>query len=266
MASAEAAPSPVGGFATLSAAFADGVYRITLRQPPHNILDIAALRELVSAVRAIEEQRDVKAILFQAEGKSFSAGVAVADHLPDRARETVATFDALFQALERVGIPTVARVEGVALGGGCELACFCDWVYAAPEARFGLPEVNLAAFPPVAAAYFPALIGYRNAADLILTGRTVSAEEALRMGLVTRVCSRETLADETEALLSGLRAKSAPVLRAALRAVRAARPWGTPAALSTVEKIYFQDILPLADAEEGIRAFLEKRQPVWKNA
>lgn len=243
----------------------DGILGITLARAPLNVLDLAALQEMNAVLEKAVSEKGIKAVLFRGEGKAFSAGVDVKDHLPGRDRETVAAFGKIFARLDRIGAPTISVVQGAALGGGCELACACDFVLATPAARFGLPEVELAAFPPVAAAWFLPVIGYRNLVDLAITGRIVGAEEALRMGLVSSVVAAEDLELALGRLLGALKAKSAVALKGARRAIRGAVGLPMELALEQAESRYFAEISPSADMEEGMRSFLEKRKPVWKD-
>lgn len=242
-----------------------GVLRITLARAPLNILDLTAIQELATALAAARIVDSLKAVLFKAEGRAFSAGVAVADHFPDRVGPTVRGFNGIFQALADLEVPAVALVEGPALGGGCEIACACEWVIATPAARFGLPEISLGVFPPAAVAYLPARIGWRATAQLVLTGRIVDAEEALRIGLATQVVAPGEAAAAAEAILDDLRGKSAYTLRAACRTLRDTCGRPPPEALHSAEEAYFSRIVPSQDMLEGLRAFLEKRKPVWQN-
>jgi cyclohexa-1,5-dienecarbonyl-CoA hydratase len=224
--------------------------RIILDRPPLNILDLDHLEQLA---QRIEEAKDAAVIVLQASEncRCFSAGNAVEDHVPERAPAMLERFHRAIRALLDTDAITVADVRGDALGGGCEIAIACDLVYAAPGARFGQPEINVGCFPPVAAALLPRRIGWTRAVELIATGRLVSAQEAASWGLVTAVKRAD---ENVQALLN----KSAPVLRATKRALRA----GT---LDEAERIYKDEVLPLDDCAEGIRAFIEKRAPDWRH-
>ncbi len=152
---------------------ADGVATITLDRPSLNILTIAMIRELGAALDASAERGQLKAAVLRAEGRAFCAGVDVADHVPERVDEMIRGFGRLFMQLRAFPAPTIAVVQGAALGGGTELAVGCDLVLAGTSARFGQPEITLGVFPPIAAALFPGLIGYQQAARLVLTGETI---------------------------------------------------------------------------------------------
>jgi cyclohexa-1,5-dienecarbonyl-CoA hydratase len=237
---------------------------VTLRRPPRNVLDVAAIRELGSQLALVQDRRDLKtAVLRSGLPGVFSAGVDVADHSAERVPETLAAFHEVFRILDRLPQVTVAAVDGICLGGGCELASFCDILLATPRSSFGQPEIDLGCFPPVAAAVLPRLVG-RAAFELVLTGRRLSAEEARQAGLVTRVV--DDLQAEVDRWVSILESKSGVALAAARRALRASTRPGFEQALRDAERLYLEDVAPSADAEEGVRAFVAKRAPRWSNS
>jgi cyclohexa-1,5-dienecarbonyl-CoA hydratase len=236
---------------------------IALNRPPLNILNIAMMRELDAVLKTAIPKCDF--LVFKGEGpKAFSAGADVADHAPNRVAKMLAAFHAVFRRLAAADCVTIASVHGFCLGGGMELATFCDFVVAAGLAEFGQPEIKLGCFPPVAMITLPELIGMRAATDLILTGRQIGAPEAQLIGLVARVVPDAELAKATDELLAQLRSLSPAVLRLTRRAL-----WRLHAAefskhLAQVERIYLTKLMKSADAQEGIRAFLEKRAPAWQ--
>jgi enoyl-CoA hydratase/carnithine racemase len=177
---------------------------LILDRPPLNILSIAMLDQLTAAMRDAVKTPPKLIVLTGAGERAFCAGVDIYDHLDGREVEMLrAVRDncAVFEELRTHHIPTAALVKGHALGGGCELAALCDTVIAHEDATFGLPEVNLAVFPPVAAAYFPSLIGYNATLRLMLTGETIKATEALRLGLAHQVLSSQRFLPDAEELL-----------------------------------------------------------------
>lgn len=238
---------------------------ITLKRPPLNVLDIAAMRHLDRELSAIlQGSKPCEFVVFQGAGsKAFSAGAEVADHTPDRVAEMLDAFHAIFRRLWRSDAITIAAVRGHCLGGGMELATFCDFVVAAESAKFGQPEIKLGCFPPVAVVMLPQLIGPRAALDLILTGRTISVAETQQLGLVSRVVPDEQLGAATESLLAELSARSPAVLALTRRVLLQQAGFDFERRLRKVEHIYLGQLMQTADAQEGIRAFLEKRQPVW---
>ncbi|HEX2711926.1 MAG TPA: enoyl-CoA hydratase/isomerase family protein, partial [Candidatus Acidoferrales bacterium] len=173
---------------------------VTLDRPPLNVLDIPMMRSLSRALARLTAECDL--LVFQGAGvKGFSAGAEVRDHTPDRVAEMLAAFHEIFRQLGRADCLTIAAVHGLCLGGGMELAAFCDFVVAGESAEFGQPEIKLGCFPPVALILLPGLVGLRAALDLILTGRTIPAREACELGLVTRVVADDALAQSVETLL-----------------------------------------------------------------
>jgi len=240
------------------------VARVTLNRPPVNVLDIAALQELNAALDSLPAPPEVRFVVFAGAGeKAFSAGVEVGDHTPDRVAGMLGTFHRVFRTLWASDWITVAAVHGHCLGGGMELATACDFVLAARSARFGQPEIKLACFPPVAAVLLPALVGTRRALELILTGRTLTAEQAHALGLVTEVVEDSELETATETLLKTLSELSPAALPLARRAVLRAAGLDFERALEEAEKFYLDVLMKTHDAAEGIQAFLEKRRPVW---
>jgi len=184
-----------------------GILWLILDRPPLNILSIEMLDQLTTAMHDAIERPPRLIVITGAGDRAFCAGVDVRDHLDGREKEMLrAVYDnyAAFEKLRLHNIPTVALVKGHALGGGCELAALCDTVIAHEDATFGLPEISLGVFPPVAAVYFPALIGYSATMRLMLTGETIQAKEALRLGLAHQVLSSRRFLSDAEELLTML--------------------------------------------------------------
>jgi cyclohexa-1,5-dienecarbonyl-CoA hydratase len=239
-----------------------GVGWITLDRPPLNILNIAMMRELGAAVERLAARCDL--LVFQGAGpKGFSAGADVGDHSPERVGEMLEAFHAVFRRLWTADCVTIASVHGWCLGGGCELASFCDFVVAAESAVFGQPEIKLGAVPPVAMILLPRLVGPRAAWDMILTGRNVPAGEAEKLGLVTRLVADEAHEESVLALIGELEKLSPAVLRMTRRQLWARSGLDFERELGEAERFYLDRLMRSSDAAEGIRAFLEKRAPAW---
>lgn len=243
----------------------EGVAKATLNRPPLNILTLAMMRQLAETLDAVAQLTEVKALVLAATGKAFCAGVDVADHTPERTEPMIREFCTLFTHLRTLPVPTIAVVQGMALGGGTELAVACDMVLAATSARFGQPEIKLGVFPPIAAALFPQLIGYQQAARLLFSGETLTAGEAAQLGLVTFVAADNELETALERQLAQFRAMSATALRMTKRALLYGADLGATRALPKIEYLYLQDLMATADAREGVQAFIEKRQPLWSD-
>lgn len=239
-----------------------GAVTITLDRPPLNIMNMTMLEELRNAVRdAVSSRRGF--IVFKARGKAFSAGVDVADHLPDKVGGMMEAFHGIFRLLASFDGISLCCVHGPALGGGCELAMAADLVLASSEARFAQPEILLGVFPPVAAVLLPRLAHPRAAMELILGGEAVDAPEARRLGLVNKVF--EAAAFEAECRrylerLQGLSSSSLAIAKAALRRLHSAE---FERDLGVAEEIYMRRLMSTKDAEEGSAAFMAKRKPVW---
>ena len=243
-------------------AVADGVATLTLCREPLNVLNIAMMKEINRALDSLSPA-GLKVLLIQAEGKAFSAGVDVGEHLGDQVHEMIEVFHGIFRRMEKLGVISVASVQGAALGGGCELAAYCDLVVASAKAKFGQPEILVGVFPPVAALVFPRQMGYKKALELIVTGDVIGAEEAKSIGLVNQVVAPEELAEATSTLVGKLVNLSGLVLSLTRKAVVQGLMDKKEQGLQVIEKIYLDELMPTADAEEGLRAFLDKRKPQW---
>jgi len=243
----------------------DRVGVITLNRPPVNVLNIAMMSEINDALKSFLDNNELVAVLFKAKGKCFSAGVDVGEHMGDMAPKMIEVFHGMFRLLRKFEIPTVASVFSSCLGGGCELAIFCDIVIAAENSKIGQPEIQVGVFPPIAAQIMPRIIGRKAAMDLILTGRVVSAQEALSMGLVNKVVKDDELEAETEKYVDQFRKLSPIVIRKTKKAIMMGLMENFEDSLKIIEEIYLDELMKTEDAEEGLKSFLEKRKPVWKN-
>jgi cyclohexa-1,5-dienecarbonyl-CoA hydratase len=245
--------------------FEDGLGTITLNRPPVNVLNIAMMEEIDDVLKGWQGMKDLKVVLFNAKGKCFSAGVDVGEHMGDLVIKMIEVFHGIFRIMDKLGIPTVASVYGSCLGGGCELAVFCDLVIASEGAKFGQPEILVGVFPPIAAQIMPRIMGRKNAMDLILSGRTIRAEEARAMGLVNKVVTEDELESATADFVKPYLKLSAEVLRKAKKAITVGLMDDLEPSLKLIEDIYLNELMNTADAQEGLKAFLEKRKPEWKN-
>jgi cyclohexa-1,5-dienecarbonyl-CoA hydratase len=244
----------------------DGAARLVLSKPPYNVLDIAMMREINAALESLSEDTAVKVLVFEAaEGsRAFSAGVDVSEHTADMVEEMIEVFHRIFRLLDGLDVPTLAVVGGAALGGGCELALFCDMLLASEKASFGQPEIQVGVFPPVAAVALPGIIGPKKAMELVLTGDRIRAVEAERLGLVNKVVPPDELETAVDELVDKLTKLSAAVLRLTKRAVQVGSVGRFEEGLAAVEELYLGPLMDTEDAHEGLAAFMEKRAPVWK--
>lgn len=243
----------------------DGFVSLVLNRPPLNVLNIAMLEEINQALETLQKHPTAKVLLIKAEGKAFSAGVDVADHTAEKVDTMMQEFHRTFELLHGFAIPTIAVVDGAALGGGCEVAIFCDMVIASERAKFGQPESKVGVFPPVAAAIFPKLIQRNRTMELLMTGETIGAAEAERIGLINKVLPVENFDQHVSEFVAKLTVQSKIVLQLTKRSVDAGLYRPCMEAIERCEKIYMNEMMKTEDAHEGLNAFLEKRPPVWKN-
>lgn len=240
------------------------IWRVLLNTPRANILDREKSEALTRIFGKAHDDKGVKAIIMQGEGPNFSFGASVQEHLPESCAAMLTAFHGLFRAMLDASVVTLAAVHGHCLGGGLELAGFCNRVFAAGDARLGQPEITLGVFAPVASVILCERMGRGGAEDLLLSGRTVTAEEALRLGLVDEV-GENPLDAALAYARTHLLPRSASSLRWAVRAARLGFAERLVAELGRLEAMYVRDLMTTADANEGLQAFLEKRSPVWRN-
>lgn len=250
-------------FERLAVNFAAPIARISLNNPPLNIIDMAMMEELTSVLNEIQSQSSISAIVFDGAGKSFSAGVDVAAHRRETVSSMLVKFHTVVRALVSSKKVTIAAVEGHCLGGGAELAMVSDLVYTTDDAKWGFPEIQLGCFPPVAATALAALIGQKRAADLILSGRSISGAEAARMGLAIAAVPDGQLASVVDQCAVEIGKLSPAALAVTKKAMYAWDSMHFDKGLARAEKIYLEELVETLDAQEGIRAFLEKRRPNW---
>jgi len=252
-------------FRTILYETADGVARITINKPPLNVLNVETIEEMTKALEEANKDNEVMVVVITGSGdRAFCAGVDIKDHLPEKIDKTLELFHKMFHVLVDLQKPTVAVVDGFALGGGCEVAMACDMVVASERAQFGQPEIKVGAIPTVASALLPKLIRRKNALELVLTGDTIDAKEAQQIGLINKVVSPDKLVEATNELVGKLKKMSPVVLRLVRQAVYQGLYLDFKKALDGVTSIYLDQLIRTEDAVEGLKAFLEKRKPVWK--
>jgi len=239
---------------------------VTLSKPPLNILDLAMLEELEARCAELAAIADLQFVAVRGDGgKAFSAGVSIHDHTADKIDRMLLGFHGALRRLRDLPALTVAVVDGHCLGGGMELACCCDLVLASERSRFGQPEIQLGCFPPVAAALLPRRIGAARTLELLLSGRTIGAAEALDYGLVHAVLPTAELEPEVDRLRQEVLARSAVATRLTKRAVRYGEALPFDSALAAAERLYLDELAKSDDMVEGIEAFLAKRPPGWRH-
>ena len=243
----------------------DGVAKICINRPPLNILNSETLMELTMALEGARSDSSIFLVVISGSGdRAFSAGVDIRDHLPDKVSSTLSIFNKVFYTLRGLDKPTIALVNGVALGGGCELAIGCDMIIASEKAQFGQPEITVGAIPPVAVVLLPKLVGPTKAYELILTGDVITAAEAQRIGLVNRVVPPEKLDASLRELTDKLREKSPIVLKLTRMSLTRILDTDFKKELEETTDLYLNLLMRTEDAVEGLKAFMEKRKPQWK--
>ena len=242
-----------------------GVARIIFTRPKHNMLNIAMMKEINSELEALIEDRELKCLVFQGEGPSWCAGVDVGDHQPEFVDEMIATFNRLFELIDKLEAPTIAAVHGACLGGGMEVAIACDMIIAGKSAVFGQPEIKLGFFPPYAAIRLPKLVGQAKAMEICITGKRYSAEEARIMGFVSHVTDDDKFVEGLEKLVGEIITSSPLIIRLNKRAVKQNLDKDFAGSLQSAGDLFLNILMKTEDTQEGIRSYFEKRKPEWKN-
>jgi cyclohexa-1,5-dienecarbonyl-CoA hydratase len=231
-----------------------------------NIITVAIVDALRAALEELENRTPLKLITIEGAGADFSFGASVPEHAPDRIAEVLPRMHQLIQDLFDAPAVTGAIVRGRCLGGGFELALACDFIFAADDAVFGLPEIALGIFPPAASALLPVRIGASRAARAILTGAAMPVDDWRATGLIELVAPVEKLNGEVDRwFMAHLASKSAVSLRHAAIAARAEPAHRVRELLPVLEQLYLNELMRTHDAVEGIAAFMAKRAPEWKN-
>lgn len=240
------------------------VARVSLAAPKANVLDRVMVTQLNAIFADLADQTELRAIVIEGEGDHFSFGASVEEHLPDQIEAALARLGGLLRHMAAMLAPTIAAVRGQCLGGGFELALACDLILAEDDAQLGAPEIKLGVFPPAASALLPARIGAAGAASMILTGRSWSGLHAAQQGLVAQVAPEGNLDAMVDGFLDECFVpRSANALRHATRAVRRTIVRALEEELPAIDRLYLDDLMKHADPEEGIRSFLERRDPRW---
>ena len=240
------------------------IARIVLNNLPVNVIDIPMMDELAEALNEIETRPDIAILIVSGSQRAFSAGVDVAAHTPDKVEQMLNKFHGVIRALVGSKKVSIAAVHGICLGGGAELAMVCDLAYTSELATWGFPEIKLGCYPPVAVSALAALVGQKHAADLVLTGRSITGREAATIGLANSVVPEVDLEHVVQDAVHHLSQLSPAALAITKKAIYAWDAIHFDKGLARAEKTYLDDLMRTEDAREGINAFLEKRPPVWK--
>jgi cyclohexa-1,5-dienecarbonyl-CoA hydratase len=238
--------------------------RLRLARPKANIVDATMIAALNAALAESLETKEIRAVLLDHEGPHFSFGASVDEHMPGQCAEMLKALHSLVRSMINCPLPLLVAIKGQCLGGGLEVAAAGSMLFAAPDAKLGQPEIKLAVFAPAASCLIPERIGQAKAEDLLFSGRSMGAEEALATGLV------DSLSEDPEAAALAyfdkhLAPHSASTLRFAVLAARDEYRQRVIAKLERVETLYLSELMESHDAVEGLTAFLEKRQAKWEN-
>jgi enoyl-CoA hydratase/carnithine racemase len=253
-------------------AAAGAVQRLTLNRPnARNALSEALMAALQSALDEAARARDVGVIVIAAEGAAFCAGHDLKEMTARRSEKDKgeAAFAALFaqcsklmQTIVRHPKPVIAQVQGIATAAGCQLVASCDLAIASSPARFATPGVNIGLFCSTPMVALSRNVARKHAMEMLLTGEMISADDALRLGLVNRVVDPEVLGTETMALAQKIASKPAKTVKIGKEAFYRQLEMGLTGAYDYASRVMTENMLA-AEAEEGIGAFIEKREPNW---
>jgi cyclohexa-1,5-dienecarbonyl-CoA hydratase len=243
------------------------VWKVILNDPKGNVIDSIMIEGFLEILDEVSKEKHCKLIVFQGAGNHFSFGVSVEEHKDEMAATMLASFHELFFRLADLGIPVCSLISGQCLGGGLELAGFAHFVYADESARLGQPEIVLAVFAPPASVILPLKIGYARAEDLLLTGRSISAQEGKQMGLVNEVYPDKGTMEQkvSEWIGQYILPKSAVALRIATKVARKRFTERLKEDLKYYESVYLNELMRSHDGKEGLNSFLERRKPSWKD-
>ena len=241
------------------------VATMTLHRPPRNLLDIDTIEEMADALLSIKNDPAVEVLVLRGAGGHFSEGLDLREHVKNRLQRLVQVYSRVFETLRMMDVVSIAAVEGRALGGGFELALGCNLIVAAEDAVFALPEVRHGIFPPIACIILPRVVPRRRAMEWILTGNDIPAAQLAHDGLVNRLFPPARFDAALADFIAELTRSSGPVLQLAKKAQYEAYYSTYEEALYKVQNLYLRDLMELQDAEEGLRAYREGREAVWRN-
>lgn len=238
------------------------VVQLKISIPPVNVLDTENCLELAEKLKDISQDKSIAAVLLSGEGKCFSAGASVDEHQKNQAPEMITAFTEVCSVLSDLHVPCVALVHGFCFGGALEVALYCDFIIADPSAKFAVPEITLAFFPPYACSALPGIIGRQNAAQLIFTGEAIDCDRAFAMGLVQKIIEKS----EWGKITHQFNKMSVPVLQLAKEALKVGLKNPSTKPVDTiVDDLFLSRLYKIEDVNEGIASFNEKRKPEWKH-
>ncbi len=239
---------------------------LTINRPPMNILNIATMEEVNDVLTSLSGNKDIKVLVISSTGeKAFSAGVDVTDHTEDKVERMLQVFHNIFRNMSTLDQVTIAALKGLTLGGGCEIAIFCDLAIAADNLKIGQPEIKLSVIAPIALLILPRLIGLKKTSELLLTGKIIEAVEAEQIGLINKAVPLASFDTELENFIQPFTELSLVGLKFSKKGINLGLETSFLEGLEKIEKIYIDELMVSEDAHEGLKAFVEKRKPLWKN-
>ena len=241
------------------------VAHLRLDRPEQNLLNERMLMEIAAGINSVSEKASVKLILLDSAGKAFSGGIELGEYTQRRVFQLLDAFHNAFSAMMDTSKPVLVVVNGPVYGGGAELAALGDLVIATPNAKFAQPEIKLGAFPPLAAAVLPYILGPKRALELVLTGEAMTAERAREVGLVNWLVPEAELVGKVDEVIRRVTAQSGPVLTMAKKAILGSLGLPLRDGVRNSMKVFLNELADLEDSQEGLRALVEKRAPKWKN-
>jgi cyclohexa-1,5-dienecarbonyl-CoA hydratase len=252
----------------LSVLMHEDTKRVTLRfgHPKGNVITDELVAQLRQALHDLAHSQSLRLLVIEGEGADFSFGANIPEHAPGAIEQSLPLFHSLILDLLAMPVPTAAVVRGRCIGGGFEIALACDFIFAADDATFALPEIKLGVFAPVATVLLPKRVGLAAASSSLLTGQSRTAAEWNARGLIELVAPAAELAGAVDAWFDAtLSQHSAEALRFAVRGLRGQISEAAARELPEIERLYLTDVMRSRDAHEGIAAFLEKRTPHWRD-
>lgn len=243
----------------------EGMFQIFLNRPPMNAFTVDMVEEINRSLSGLLYRNDLKVLVFAGAGKAFCSGISAEDFAEDRSFQLLEALGRMYRQLLTLNIPILSVVQGMALGAGFELVIFSDLAIASESAKFGLPDVRIGLFPALAVNILQRCMPPKRASELIFTGELITAKDAEKYGLINAAVPDDKLQEQAGLMVGKLLQFSGPVLQLAKKAITEAQGKTTEDGLQTAEEIYLTQLLTLDDSKEGIRAFIEKRKPVWKN-
>ncbi len=243
----------------------ESLVNITLNKPPLNILSIEMMTQINQVLSDLQFDTELKLIQLRASGEIFSAGLSIEEHSGEMAFNIIDQFHRLFYLIHTLPIPVFAVVQGPALGGATELIAACDIAIASERAKFGQPEIKVGVFATLGTVIYPYIMGKKKTMEFLLKGSVIDANSALELNLINKVVPEKLLDNEAEKIIEAILANSAVSIQYTKQAILKSQFFNLQENIREVEDIYLNELLKTQDAQEGIRAFLEKRKPQWTN-